>query len=41
MKDPALLAEAAAQKPEVNPLSGAQAQALVARLYAAPPSPGG
>jgi len=36
MKDPALLAEAAAQKLEINPLSGAQAQALVARLYAAP-----
>jgi len=36
MKDPALLAEAAAQKLEINPLSGAKAQALVARLYAAP-----
>jgi tripartite-type tricarboxylate transporter receptor subunit TctC len=36
MKDPALIAEADKQKLEMSPLSGAQVQSLVDRLYASP-----
>lgn len=36
MKDPALIAEAEKQKLEMDPLTGAQVQALVDRLYASP-----
>ena len=36
MKDPALIAEAEKQKLELNPLSGAQVESLIARLYASP-----
>lgn len=36
MKDPDLIAEAAKLKLEMNPLTGAQVQALVERLYASP-----
>ena len=37
MKDRELLAEAARQGLDVDPVSGAEMQALVARLYATPP----
>lgn len=37
LKDPELIAEAAVEKLELNPLGGADVQALVKRLYAAPP----
>jgi tripartite-type tricarboxylate transporter receptor subunit TctC len=36
MKDPELIAEAQKQKLEMSPLTGAQVQALVERLYASP-----
>jgi hypothetical protein len=36
-KDPELLAEAARQSLDVDPVSGAEMQALVERLYRAPP----
>ena len=36
MKDPALIAEADKQKLELNPLTGAQVEALIMRLYASP-----
>ncbi len=36
MKDPALIAEAEKQKLELNPLNGAQVEALITRLYASP-----
>ncbi len=36
MKDPALIAEAAQQKLELDPLSGTDVQALIERLYATP-----
>ena len=36
MKDPDLIAEAGKLKLEMNPLTGAQVQALVERLYATP-----
>jgi tripartite-type tricarboxylate transporter receptor subunit TctC len=35
-RDPQLLAEAERMKLEVNPVSGADVEALVARMYAAP-----
>jgi tripartite-type tricarboxylate transporter receptor subunit TctC len=36
MKDPELIAEAQKQRLEMSPLTGAQVQALVERLYASP-----
>jgi tripartite-type tricarboxylate transporter receptor subunit TctC len=38
VKDPAFLAEAAAQKMEIDPVSGIEINALLARVHAAPPA---
>jgi len=36
MKDPALLSDAKTQRLEISPMTGAQVQALLARLYRTP-----
>ena len=38
MKDAAFLAEARQQKMEIDPVSGAEINALLERVYAAPPA---